>query len=85
MKCVLSCFICVQLFATLWATALQAPLSMGFSRQEYWSGLPCSSLGDLPNPRIEPMTLCLLYWQADSIPLEPPGMPIIAYCCYCCC
>ena len=43
----------VQLFATLWTLALQAPLSMGFSRQEYWSGLPCPPTGDLPDPVIE--------------------------------
>ena len=45
---------CVRLFATPWAVAYQAPLSMGFSRQEYWSGLPFSSPGDLPDPVIEP-------------------------------
>ena len=45
---VLSHFSHVQLFATLWTVTLQAPLSMGFSRQEYWCGLPCPSLGDLP-------------------------------------
>ena len=44
----------VQLFATLWTVARQAPLSMGFSKQEYWSGLPFSSLGDLPDPGIKP-------------------------------
>ena len=44
----------VQLFGTPWAAARQAPLSMGFSRQEYWSGLPCPPPGDLPNPGIEP-------------------------------
>ena len=44
---------CVQLFVTLWAVACQAPLSMGFSRQEYWSGLSCPPPGDFPNPRIE--------------------------------
>ena len=52
----LSCFSHVQLFATLWAVAHQAPLSMGFSRQEYWSGLPFPPPGDLPNPGIKPMT-----------------------------
>ena len=52
--CVLSCFSHVQLFATLWTIARQVPLSMGFSRQEYWSGLPCPPPGDLPNPGIEP-------------------------------
>ena len=49
----LSRFSCVQLFMTLWTVACQAPLSMGFSRQEYWSGLPFPSPGDLPNPGIE--------------------------------
>ena len=52
--CVLSPFSHVQLIVTLWTAAHQALLSMGFSRQEYWSGLPCSPLGDLPNPGIEP-------------------------------
>ena len=54
---VLSHLSCVQLFATLWTVAHQAPLSMGFSRQEYWSGLPCPPPGDLPDPEIEPMSL----------------------------
>ena len=54
---VLSCFSHVQLSATLWTVACQAPLSMGFSRQEYWSGLPFPSPGDLPNPGIEPTSL----------------------------
>ena len=44
----------VRLFVTPWTVAHQAPLSVGFSRQEYWSGLPFPSRGDLPNPRIEP-------------------------------
>ena len=44
----------VQLFATPWASALQAPLSMGFSQQEYWDGLPFAPPGDLPNPGAEP-------------------------------
>ena len=55
--CVLSCFSCVQLFATLWTVARQASLSMGFSRQEYWSGLPFSPLGDLPDSEIKPRSL----------------------------
>ena len=50
---VLSCFYCVQLLATLWTVACQAPLSKGFSRQECWSGLPCLPPGDLPDPEIE--------------------------------
>ena len=49
---------------------LQAPPPMGFSRQEYWNGLPFPSPGDLPNPGIEPGSLAL---QADSLPSEPPG------------
>ena len=53
----LSHFSCVQLFATLWTVARQAPLSMGFSRQEYWSGLPFPSPGDLPHLGIEPVSL----------------------------
>ena len=47
----------VWFFVTLWTVACQTPLSMGFSRQEYWSGLPCLPPGDLPNPGIEPMSL----------------------------
>ena len=57
MLCVLSCSSCVQLFVTLWTVACQAPLSMGFSRQEYWSGLPRPPPGDLPNPGTEPVSL----------------------------
>ena len=57
----------VQLFATPWTVAYQAPLSMGFSRQEYWSGLPFPSPGDLPNPGIEPRSPAL---QADALPSE---------------
>ena len=47
----------VQLFATLWTVACQAPLSMGLSRQEYWNGLSCPPLGDLPDPGMEPVSL----------------------------
>ena len=57
-----------------WTVAHQAPLSMGFSRQEYWSELPRPSPGDLPDPGIEPRSLAL---QADSLPFELPGKPII--------
>ena len=55
--CALSHFSCVWFFATPWTTARQAPPSMGFSRQEYWSGWPCPPSGDLPNPGIEPASL----------------------------
>ena len=57
---------------TPWTVAHQAPLSMGFSRQEYWSGLPFPSPGDLPDPGIEPGSPAL---QADSLPTEPWGKP----------
>ena len=53
MLCLLSHFSCVQFFVTLWTTACQVPISMGFSRQEYWSGLLCPPPGDLPDPGIE--------------------------------
>ena len=56
-RCVLSHFSRVRLCVTLWTVARQAPLSMGCSRQEYWSGLPCPPPGDLPDPGIEPMSL----------------------------
>ena len=55
--CVSSHFSCVWLFVTLWTVAHQAPLSMGFFRQEYWSGLPCPAPGDLPDQRIAPTSL----------------------------
>ena len=55
--CMLSCFSHVRLCATPWTVACQAPLSMGFSRQEYWSGVPFPSLGDLPDPGINPASL----------------------------
>ena len=58
--CMLSHFTHVQLFVTLWTVALQAPLSMGFSRQEYWSGLPCPPPGDLSHPGIKPTFLASL-------------------------
>ena len=58
--CALSRFSHVQLFATLWTVAHHTPLSMGFSRQEYCSGLPCSPPGDLPDPGIEPLPLTLV-------------------------
>ena len=60
----------VRLFATLWTVAHQAPPSLGFSRQEYWSGLPFPSPWDLPDPGIEPRSPAL---QADTLTSEPPG------------
>ena len=71
----------VRLFATPWTIAYQAPQSMGFSRQECWSGLPFPSPGYLPDPGIEPASPAL---QADALPSEPPGKILIyslsAYC-----
>ena len=63
----------VRLFATPWTIAHQAPVSMGFSRQEYWSALPFPSPGDLPNPGIEPGSPAL---QADALTSEPLGKPL---------
>ena len=70
----------VRLFATPWTVASQGPPSMGFSRQEYWSGLPFLSPGDLPNPGIEPGSPAL---QADALPSEPtreaPPVSVVGY------
>ena len=66
----------VQLFGTPWTVAYQAPPSLGFSRQEYWSGLPFPSPGDLPNPGIEPGSPVL---QADALPSEPQGKSVHIY------
>ena len=63
---------CVRLFAVPWTAAHQAPPPMGFSRQEYWSGLSFPSPGDLPNPGIKPRSPAL---QADALTSEPPGKP----------
>ena len=72
MKVKMKSLSCVQLFATPWTVAYQAPLSMGFSRQGYWSGLPFPSPEDLPNPGIEPGSPAL---QVDALLSEPPGKP----------
>ena len=72
--------------ATPWTAAHQAPLSMGFSRQEYWNGWPFPSPGDLPDPGVEPGSPTT---QADSLPFEPPGRPVVCggvltpfFCCF---
>ena len=70
--CVLSHFSRVQLFANPWTVAHQAPLSMGFSRQEYCSGLPLPSPGNFLTQGLNLLLLCLLHWQAGSLPLAPP-------------
>ena len=74
--CMLSHFSCVQLFATLRTVARQASLSMGFSRQEYWSGLPFPSPGDLPNQGIESRSPAL---AGGFFTTEPPGNFTFAY------
>ena len=65
----------VRLFATPWTVAHQALPSMEFSRQEYWSGLPFSPPGDLPDPGFKPRSPAL---QADALTSEPPGKPNVA-------
>ena len=77
--CVPSCSTHLRFFVTLWTLALQGPLPMGFSRQEYWSGLPCSPPGDLPDPGIEPASPVSLALQVDSLPLSQLGSPLIYY------
>ena len=69
----LSCFSCVQLCATLWAALCQAPLSMGFSRQQYWDGLPFPPPGDLPDAGTEPG---VSYSAGRFFTAEPPGKPL---------
>ena len=76
MKVKVKSFSHVWLFATPWTVSHQAPLSMGFSRQEYWSGLPFLSPGDLPDPGMEPMSPA---FQADPLTSELPGKPHICY------
>ena len=72
MCCVLSCSV-VSNSVIPWTVAHWAPLSMGFSRQEYWNGLPCPSPGDLPDPGIKTRSPAL---RVDSLPFEPPGKPM---------
>ena len=69
----LSRFSCVGLCVTLWTVARQAPLSLGFSRQEYWSGLPLPSPGDLPQPGIDPTSLLPPALAVDSLTIAPLG------------
>ena len=66
---------CVRLFVTPWTVAHQASSSMGFSRQEYWSGLPFPPPGDLPDPGL----LHFLHWQVDSLPLSHLGSPRLQF------
>ena len=71
--CVLSCFNCIQLSATPWTAARQAPLSMGFSRQEYWSGLLLPLPGHLPDPGIAPESLVPSALAGGFFTTEPQG------------
>ena len=73
---VLSPFSHVQFFVTLWNVDCHAPLSMGFSKQEYWSELPCPPPGDLPGPGIEPTSLVSLAQAGGFFTTAPPGKPI---------
>ena len=87
----LSCFNCIQLCVTVWTVAHQALLSIGFSRQEYWSGLPCPPPGNFPTQGSNPSLLHLLHWQAvfttsatweaqeywSGLLFVPPGSPLI--------
>ena len=75
----LSHFSCIQLFATLQTGVRQAPLSMGFSRQEHWNGLPCPPPGDLPNPGIELVSPASPAMQMDSLLLNHQGSPHILF------
>ena len=63
-----------QLFVKLWTVAHQALLSMGFSRQQYWNGLPCPSPGDLPNAGIKPASLAASALLVNSLPLSHQGI-----------
>ena len=76
--CMLSFFNCVRLFSTPWSIACQVPLSVGFSRQERWSGLPCPPLGDLPDPGTEPVSLLCPALAGGFFTPEPPGKPSVA-------
>ena len=73
--CALSCFSGVQLYANLWTEVHQAPLSMGFSGQEYWSGLPCSPPETSPNPGIKPISPVSPALQKDSLSPEQLRKP----------
>ena len=76
--CVLSHFSCVWLCATPWTAACQAPLSIGFSRQAYWSGLLCHPPWDIPNPGIKPVShRSPMLGRGVSLPIVPPGKPYV--------
>ena len=70
-----SCFSCAQLFVSLWTAAHLAPLAMGVSRQDYWSGMPCPSAGDLPDPGSELRSPVSPALAGGFFTIEPPGKP----------
>ena len=74
-----ACFSHVLLFVIPWTVACQAPLSMGFSRREYWSGLPFPPPGNLPNAGIKPLSPEAPALQVDFLATEPPGRPVISH------
>ena len=76
-RCMLSRFSRIQLFMTPMAVACLAPLFMGFSRPEYWNGVPCPPPGIFPIQRWNLHLLCLPRWQVGSLPLGLPGEPVI--------
>ena len=76
-SCMLGRFSHVRLFATLWTIACQIPMSVGFSKQEYWSGLPCPLPGDLPDPGIKPASPMTPELQANSLLLCHGESPIV--------
>ena len=78
LACVHSYFSCAQLSVTLWTVAHQVPLSMGLSRYEYWSGLPCPPPGDLPNPEIKPVSLTSPALTDGFLTTNAPGKPLCA-------
>ena len=75
--CLLSHFSCVRLFVTLWIVDHQAPLSLGFSRQENWSELPCPPPGHLPNLGIQPSSLTSPTLSSGFFTIVPPGIPFL--------
>ena len=85
MLCVLSHFSPVVLFVTLWTVACQAPLSVGFSRQEYWSRVPFPTRGDLPDPGIEPISLESPALAGGFLTTALPGKPVCVCVCVCVC
>ena len=79
--CVHACISHVQLFVTLWTVVHQAPLSVGFSRQEHWSGLSCPLPGHLPDPGFEPTSPTAPVLQADSLLLSHQEVHMTSCCC----